>query len=88
MILEHWMGRGHQAHNGAALLSQYQAQPLGKANDMLKADAQTDRRTSAIWVAPADNSDKRPVSEVAMMPGGVRRSARAPSASWKLARNA
>src|SRR4051794_14791094 len=68
LILEPWMEEVKKRTNGAVAFEHYPAQQLGKAADMLKL---TQTGVADIgYVAPGYVSDKMPVSEVAMLPGG------------------
>ena len=85
LMLEPWMEEVKKRSNDAVTFDHYPAQQLGKAADMLKL---TQTGVADIgYVAPAYVSDKMPVSEVAMLPGGFQHTCQGTLAYWKLARN-
>src|SRR5712672_808857 len=85
LMLEPWMEEVKKRSNNAVTFDHYPAQQLGKAADMLKL---TQTGVADIgYVAPAYVSDKMPVSEVAMLPGGFQHTCQGTLAYWKLARN-
>src|SRR4030081_3525340 len=84
LILEPWMEQVSKRTGNAVVFEHYPAQQLGKAADMLKL---TQTGVADIgYVAPAYVSDKMPVSEVAMLPGGFQHTCQGTLAYWKLAR--
>src|SRR5215468_3069021 len=85
LILEPWMEDVTKRTNGGVTFEHYPAQQLGKAADMLKL---TQAGVADIgYVAPSYASDKMPVSEVAMLPGGFEHACQGTLAYSKLAKN-
>src|SRR3954451_12634987 len=85
LVLEPWMEEVKKRTNNAVSFEYYPAQQLGKAADMLKL---TQTGVADIgYVAPGYVSEKMPVSEVAMLPGGFAHTCQATRAYWKLARS-
>src|SRR5215468_247253 len=85
LILEPWMEQVSKRTNNAVTFEHYPAQQLGKATDMLKL---TQTGVADIgYVAPAYASDKMPVSEVAMLPGGFEHACQGTLAYSKLAKD-
>lgn len=85
LVLEPWMEDVKKRTNNAVTFEHYPAQQLGKATDMLKL---TQAGVADIgYVAPAYASDKMPVSEVAMLPGGFEHTCQGTLAYTKLAKS-
>lgn len=85
LILEPWMEDVKKRTNNAVTFEHYPAQQLGKATDMLKL---TQTGVADIgYVAPSYASDKMPVSEVAMLPGGFEHACQGTLAYSKLAKD-
>ena len=84
LILEPWMDEVRKRTSNAVNFEHYPAQQLGKATDMLKL---TQTGVADIgYVAPGYTSDKMPVSEVAMLPGGpsnIPARAPSPTGNWR-----
>lgn len=84
LILEPWMESVRKRTDNAVTFEHYPAQQLGKATDMLKL---TQAGVADIgYVAPSYASDKMPVSEVAMLPGGFEHACQGTMAYTKLAK--
>ena len=84
LIIEPWMKEVTKRSNGALTFEHFPSQQLGKATDMLTL---TQTGVTAIgYVAPAYASEKMPLSEAAMLPGGFDTSCQGTMAYGKAAR--